>query len=457
MADATNIEVLDNGQIGINMSGLPGDVVSLDPAMIFAQNAFDSLFDTASSEASDIQGSDEYIDKTKGLSNDKKQKKNLMRNTFFFQPTATEPMVLKANGKDVIFTTKDGKKAKRGTGKMLAEKLAQPGWLQSQVVDAYYIVTDAWKDDRRISNSKNVDSAVNNAAIHMILEDKDGYVYTVSLRTPQRAEYELRDLGVNKADRDKEVEALSIFRRQILNVYCPEYTNGKPLPQNPLKDCKPVNLRISNGTINNNPDKHQFRKLTEVSDLNLSDDPYVLTEMLEEGELEIGIGKGAFTLSDPFSIVKLSNTDEMASSQGIGYAGKLYLIPKVSQTPSQRIAPPIMLTEQKHTIPGVRIPGDLKLTYNAKHQVANVDNLPSTAELVYEMVTSNLFGDERLTDFFLSILARTGIRTVPRFDSEQTELDFYRRKALSVTMSKDGKPVLLVGMASRNDANAVQR
>lgn len=457
VADATNIEVLDNGQVGINMSGLPGDIVSLDPAMIFAQNAFDSLFDTASSEASDIQGSDEYIDKTKGLSNDKKQKKNLMRNTFFFQPTATEPMVLKANGKDVIFTTKDGKKAKRGTGKMLADKLAQPGWLQSQVVDAYYIVTDAWKDDRRISNSKNVDSAVNNAAIHMILEDKDGYVYTVSLRTPQRAEYELRDLGVNKADRDKEVEALSIFRRQILNAYCPEYTNGKPLPQNPLKDCKPVNLRISNGTINNNPDQHQFRKLTEVSDLNLSDDPYVLTDMLEEGELEIGIGKGAFTLSDPFSIVKLSNTDEMASSQGIGYAGKLYLIPKVSQTPSQRIAPPIMLTEQKHTIPGVRIPGDLKLTYNAKHQVANVDNLPSTAELVYEMVTSNLFGDERLTDFFLSILARTGIRTVPRFDSEQTELDFYRRKALSVTMSKDGKPILLVGMVSRNDANAVQR
>lgn len=457
VADATNIEVLDNGQVGINMSGLPGDVVSLDPAMIFAQNAFDSLFDTGSNEASDIQGSDEYIDKTKGLSNDKKQKRNLMRNTFFFQPTATEPMILKANGKDVVFTTKDGKKAKRGTGKMLAEKLAQPGWLQSQVVDAYYIVTDAWKDDRRISNSKNVDSAVNNAAIHMILEDKDGYVYTVSLRTPQRAEYELRDLGVNKADRDKEVEALSIFRRQILNAYCPEYTNGKPLPQNPLKDCKPVNLRISNGTINNNPDQHQFRKLTEVSDLNLSDDPYVLTEMLEEGELEIGIGKGAFTLSDPFSIVKLSNTDEMASSQGIGYAGKLYLIPKVNQTPSQRIAPPIMLTEQKHTIPGVRIPSDLKLTYNAKHQVTNADNLPSTAELIYEMVTSNLFGDERLTDFFLSILARTGIRTVPRFDSEQTELDFYRRKALSVTMSKDGKPILLVGMASRNDANAVQR
>lgn len=456
-ADAINIEVLDTGEVGINMSGLPGDVVSLDPAMIFTNHAFDSLFDSGRAEASDIQSQNDYIERTKGLANDKKQKKNLMRNTFFFQPTATEPIVPKANGKDVIFTTKDGKTAKRGTGKMLAEKLAQPGWLQTQIVDAYYIVTDAWKDDRRISNSKNVSSAVNNAAIHMILEDKDGYVYTVSLRTPQRAEYELRDLGVNKEDRDKEVEALSIFRRQILDAYCPEYTNGKPLPQHPLKDCKPVNLRISNGTINNNPDNHQFRRLTEVSDLNLSDDPYVLTEMIEEGELEIGIGKGAFTLSDPFSIVKLSATDELASSQGIGYAGKLYLIPKINQTPSQRIAPPIMLTEQKHTISGVRIPGDIKLTYNAKHQVVDVNNLPSTAELIYEMLTSNMFGDERLTDFFLTLLARTGIRTIPRFDSEQMELDFYRRKALSVTMSKDGKPILLVGMASRNDANAVQR
>ena len=211
-----------------------------------------------------------------------------MRNTFFFQPTATEPLTLKANGKEVVFTTKDGKKAKRGTGSELAQKLAQPGWFQS-ADDMYYIVTDAWKDDRRISNSKTVESAVNNAAIHMIIE-KDGVVYTVSLRTPQRAEYELRELGVNKDNRDKEVEALALFRRQIIDAYAPNYSNGEPLPNNVKKDCKPTNIRITNGTINNikNGEQQEFRKLTEVSDLNLSDDPYTLTELIEDGELEIG-------------------------------------------------------------------------------------------------------------------------------------------------------------------------
>lgn len=453
IADANQIVVVED-VIGISPYGNEVDFVALDPAVLNAQSVFEDIYNqNGTIHPTDIQQTDEYVSRVKGLSNDKKQKKNLMRNTFFFQPTATEPLTLKANGKEVVFTTKDGKKAKRGTGKELAEKLAQPGWFQS-ADDMYYIVTDAWKDDRRVSNSKTVESAVNNAAIHMIIE-KDGVVYTVSLRTPQRAEYELRELGVNQDNRSKEVEALSLFRRQIIDVYAPNYSNGEALPNNPRKDCKPTNIRITNGSINNikNGEQQEFRKLTEVSDLNLSDDPYTLTELIEDGELEIGYGKGGFCLQDPYAIASLSNREELTSAQGIGYAGKLYVIPKISQTPSQRITAPIMLTEAKHWIAGVSRPEDIKLTYNSKHEAVNLNNKPSTAELIYELMTTSLFENTELNDFFLSLLARTGERTVPHFASPTQSIQFYKRKALNVTVDNKGRTIFQIGTATVDSVN----
>lgn len=451
VADANQVIVI-NDQIGISPNGTEEEFVSLDPQMIAHHATFEDVFNqNGLVHATDIQQQDQYIEKTRGLSNDKKQKKNLINNTFFFQPSATTPITLKANGEEVSFITKDGKIAKRGTGKELSDKLEQPGWLQT-ADDVYYIVTDAWKDDRRVSNSKTIDSAVNNAAIHMVIE-KDGVVYTTSLRTPQRAEYELRELGVNRQNIDNELEALSLFRKQIIQTYAPNYINGEPLPSTPRKDCKPINLRISNGTINNIKQNEQpvFRKLTEVSDLNLSSDPYTLTNMIEEGELEIGYGKGAFCLQDPFAIVKLSNTEELTSSQAIGYAGKLYVIPKVNQTPSQRVSVPIMLTEEKHWIPGVTRPEDIKLTYDNKHQAVNLNNKPSTAELIYELMTKGLFSNQELNDFFLSLLARTGERTIPHFSSPTANVQFYVRKALNVTVDKKNKTVFQIGTANIDD------
>ena len=453
IADANQVIVV-NDQIGISPNGTEEEFVSLDPQMIAHHAAFEDIFNqNGLIHSTDIQQQDQYIEKTRGLSNDKKQKKNLIKNTFFFQPSATTPIILKANGQDVTFITKDGKIAKRGTGKELSDKLEQPGWLQT-VDDVYYIVTDAWKDDRRVSNSKTIDSAVNNAAIHMIIE-KDGVVYTTSLRTPQRAEYELRELGVNRKNIDNELEVLSLFRKQIIQTYAPNYINGEPLPSTPRKDCKPINLRISNGTINNIKQNEQpvFRKLTEVSDLNLSNDPYTLTNMIEEGELEIGYGKGAFCLQDPFAIVKLSNTEELTSSQAIGYAGKLYVIPKINQTPSQRVSVPIMLTEEKHWIPGVTRPEDIKLTYDNKHQAVNLNNKPSTAELIYELMTKGLFSNQELNDFFLSLLARTGERTIPHFSSPTANVQFYVRKALNVTIDKKNRTIFQIGTANIDDVS----
>lgn len=451
IADANQIMVVGD-EIGISPNGMEEQFVALDPQLLNAQGVFEDIYNQPGLiNPTDVQNNDAYIDRTRGLSNDKKQKRNLTSNTFFFKPDATEPLILKANGKDVTFTTKDGKKAKRGTGKQLAELLAQPGWIQT-LDDAYYIVTDAWKDDRRLSNSKLENSAINNAAMHLILE-KDGVVYTASLRTPQRAEYELRDLGATRENIDKQIEELISLRKQILFAYAPNYTNGQPLPNNPNKDCKPSNLRISNGTINNIKKDEQpvFRKLTEVTDLGLSDDPYSLTEMVEEGELEIGYGKGAFCLTDPFAIVKLANNEELASAQGVGYAGKLYLIPRVNQTPSQRITAPIMLSEEKHEIKGVNKPSDLKLTYNNKHQAVDLNNKPSTAELIYELITTGLFSNRELNDFFLSLLARTGERTVPHFSSPTQSIQFYVRKALNVTVDKKNRTIFQIGTASVDD------
>ena len=124
-----------------------------------------------------------YASRVMGIDNLEKQKRNLIGNTFFFQPTATEPLVLKANNKEVEFTTKDGKKAVRGTGAQLAEKLAIPGWL-STADDVYFIVTDKWMASRREDIKSN---PVADLAVHMIIE-KDGVVYTASLRTVARAQ-----------------------------------------------------------------------------------------------------------------------------------------------------------------------------------------------------------------------------------------------------------------------------
>lgn len=447
IADASQVVTIDD-TIGISPTSNVDDFVSIDPAMLAVHSVFEDVYNqsTGSIESTDIQSQDQYIERTKGLSNDKKQKRNLMRNTFFFQPNATEPLILKANGEEVKFVDKNGNIAKRGTGKQLAELLAIPGWFSS-IDDCYYIVTDAWKDDRRVSNSKTIDSAVNNAAIHLILE-KDGVVYTVSIRTPQRAEYELRELGINKDNISKEIEALCLFRRQVIDAYAPNYTKGQKLPTIADKSCKPTNVRISNGSINNvrnEQDEHEFRKLTEVDDINLSDDPYEITEAIEEGDLEIGYGKGAFCLNDPFSIVKLSNTEELTSAQGIGYAGKLYLIPKVEQTPSQRMTAPIMLTEEKHWIQGIEKPEDLKLVYDKNHQIANADNKLTTAEIIYELLTSNYFGDDELNAFFLTLLANNGDRTVPHFKSQTSLLQHYVRKALNIKVDEKGRTILQIG------------
>ena len=129
------------------------------------------------------------------------------------------------------------------------------------------------------------------SSVNMIIE-KDGVVYTASLRTVARAQSELRELGVSEEDAQKDLDKLMRLRARIIEAYCNNYQNDPTLPSKPRKDVKAVNLRISNGQINNQKENNlpQYRKLTEVEDLQIPSDPYELTDALESGEIEIGYG-----------------------------------------------------------------------------------------------------------------------------------------------------------------------
>ena len=79
-------------------------------------------------------------------------------------------------------------------------------------------------------------------------------------------------------------------------------------------------------------------------------------------------------------------TRDKTETQGIGYAGKIYFIPKPEDTPSGTATLPIMLSEELHRISGVNNPEQVKLAFNADG-TQNVDEqgkpvAPSTAELL---------------------------------------------------------------------------
>lgn len=452
IADPNQIFVQDDV---IQMSpGNQDDLITIDPNAVAAELFFEDAYNQGlTRSSSEMQNHPGYAARVRGIDNLEKQKRNLIGNTFFFQPTATEPLVLKANNKEVEFTTKDGKKAIRGTGAQLAEKLAIPGWLAT-ADDVYFIVTDKWMASRREDIKSN---PIADLAVHMIIE-KDGVVYTASLRTVSRAQSELRELCVSEEDAQKDLDKLMRLRARIIEAYCNNYQNDPTLPSKPRKDVKAVNLRISNGQINNQKENNlpKYRKLTEVEDLQIPSDPYELTDALESGEIEIGYGKGAFAMTEPFSIQRLDGSGP-TSSQAYGYAGKLYIIPKVHQTPSQRVAPPIMLSEELHDIPGLNSPDSkkedgtdvLELVFDAKHQQIRADIAPTTAEMIYELLTTQIYQDQEVQDWLLTLLANHGPKTTTSFESRQ-DLDHYVRKNLSVYTNAKGENMLVVGMARNN-------
>ena len=416
------------------------DAASIDvPAeAVSMQEDFDQL--DAVDLGTSVAANAAHIDKSPGLDSKKKIGTKRISNTLFYQPTAEEVMDISVNGEPVQF---DGE---RRPGKELAQKLLIPGWLSKQKV--YFIVTDG-KDTRKTEGG-----AADRLAVHMIIEEttEDGkvLVYNTALYTPDKADAKMREWGVADPQvRAKAKHDLRQIRKDIISKfiekYAPNYfTDPKvSLPKVAQKGIVPVGLRLSNGSISNQKDAANrpiYKPLTEVAAFGLSEDPIEMSRQISSGEVEFGMGKGPFPLipDDRFAIVHFDNVT-YASQQGVGYAGKLYIIPPVAATPSQRISAPIMLAEKRHFIPGGSKNLITSFTPDFKPKFDdNGKRIPlSSAELLFRLITQTFGIYNNVHDDLLDILANHGSSTM-NIEGDQSKLSFYVRKTLHYFENEKG-------------------
>ena len=427
------------------------DIIYTDGTDTWVGNEDPSLGSPVSDEEIEMQGQFEQVDavdmattqeaanylgqtdKSPGLDTKKKVETNRIHSTFFYAFNSTEVMPIEANGKPVQF---DGE---RRPGIELASKLAIPGWLSKQ--KAYYIVTDN-KETR-----KSERDAADRMAVHLIIEEttEDGkkLIYNLALYQPDKARAKMRNWNVSSSKTNSEINKLRQLRKSIIDkyikTYSPDYFVDKSatLPQVAPKGIIPVNLRQSNGSINSQASEGKrpvYRSLTEVQEFGLSSDPIQMTDQILNGEVEFGYGKGPFPMdpADRFTIVNFDQVTK-ASAQGVGYAGKIYIIPKVGDTPSQRTSAPIMLAEKRHFIQGGS--KNLITSYTPDGKAKYDDNgkrVPlSTAELLFRLVTQTLpiSNNPEFLDI-LDILVNYGPGTVAVGDNRVEKLSFYIRKTL---------------------------
>lgn len=427
------------------------DIIYTDGTDTWVGNEDPSLGSPVSDEEIEMQGQFEQVDavdmattqeaanylgqtdKSPGLDTKKKVETNRIHSTFFYAFNSTEVMPIEANGKPVQF---DGE---RRPGIELASKLAIPGWLSKQ--KAYYIVTDN-KETR-----KSERDAADRMAVHLIIEEttEDGkkLIYNLALYQPDKARAKMRNWNVSSSKTNSEINKLRQLRKSIIDKYIKTYSpnyfvdKSATLPQVAPKGIIPVNLRQSNGSINSQASEGKrpvYRSLTEVQEFGLSSDPIQMSNQILNGEVEFGYGKGPFPMdpADRFTIVNFDQVTK-ASAQGVGYAGKIYIIPKVDNTPSQRSSAPIMLAEKRHFIQGGS--KNLITSYTPDGKAKYDDNgkrVPlSTAELLFRLVTQTLpiSNNPEFLDI-LDILVNYGPGTVTVGDNRVEKLSFYVRKTL---------------------------
>lgn len=422
----------------------------IEDSQLALQNAMeelDSVDLAATTRAAELLG---QSDKSPGLDSKKKVETNRIHSTFFFAYDNTEVMPIQTQVKGKSVDVKFN--GTRMPGSELSKKLAIPGWLSKQKV--YYIVTDS-KETRKLEKD-----AADRLAVHMIIEeDIDGkkYIYNAALYTPDKARTKVRKWGVPTDKQNEEVRKLRELRREIIGKYIRKYSpsyfsNAEvTLPINPQDGIVPVNLRQSNGSINSQQEGNNpiYRSLTSVPEFGLSADPYEMSDQILSGEVEFGYGKGPFPLdpSDAFTIVQFDGSTK-TSAQGTGYAGKLYIIPKVANTPSQRVSAPIMLSEKRHFIPGGSSTLVTSYTPNGKAKYDdNGKRIPLTsAELVFRLVTGTLpISNQQVYKDILNILCNHGPSTITLGDSRVEKLSFYVRKTLHSFQNEKGETFLMYG------------
>lgn len=422
----------------------------IEDSQLALQNAMeelDSVDLAATTRAAELLG---QSDKSPGLDSKKKVETNRIHSTFFFAYDNTEVMPIQTQVKGKSVDVKFN--GTRMPGSELSKKLAIPGWLSKQKV--YYIVTDS-KETRKMEKD-----AADRLAVHMIIEENVNgkkYIYNAALYTPDKARVKIMKWNVPLYKQHEEVRKLRELRREIISKYirkyAPNYFNDPNvnLPTVPQDGIVPVNLRQSNGSINSQQDGNNpiYRSLTSVPEFGLSVDPYEMSDQILSGEVEFGYGKGPFPLdpSDAFTIVQFDGSTK-TSAQGTGYAGKLYIVPKVANTPSQRVSAPIMLSEKRHFIPGGSSTLVTSYTPNGKAKYDdNGKRIPLTsAELVFRLVTGTLpISNQQVYKDILNILCNHGPSTITLGDSRVEKLSFYVRKTLHSFQNEKGETFLMYG------------
>lgn len=422
----------------------------IEDSQLALQNAMEELDAVdlaATTRAAELLG---QSDKSPGLDTKKKVETNRIHSTFFFAYESSEvmPIQTQVNGKQVAVKF-DGT---RMPGSELSKKLSIPGWLSKQKV--YYVVTDS-KETRKLEKD-----AADRLAVHMIIEEVvDGkkHIYNAALYTPDKARTKVRKWNVSIDKQNEEIRKLRELRREIIGKYvkkyAPNYFNDTKvdLPSTPQDGIVPVNLRQSNGSINSQQDENApiYRSLTSVQEFGISSEPYEMSEQILSGEVEFGYGKGPFPLdpNDAFSIVQFDGSTK-TSAQGIGYAGKLYIIPKIANTPSQSVSAPIMLSEKRHFIPGGSRTLVTSYTPNGKAKYDdNGKRIPLTsAELVFRLITGTLsISNQPVYQDILNILCNHGPSTIALGDSRVDKLSFYVRKTLHTFQNEKDETFLMYG------------
>lgn len=393
--------------------------------------------------------SNRHADKVPGLDDNKKVESNRIKNTLFYSFDSDEIMPINVNGKPVDFGD-----VERRPGRELAKKLAIPGWLEQ--TKAYFIITD----------SKDAHKDRDLLAVHLVIEDQEDsktIIYNAALYTPGKALQKMRKWNLSAQKIGVELNRLRKLRNSIIDQYVKDYSPdyfSNPdvrLPQTVQKGLIPINLRQSNGSINSLRDEHNrpiFRSLTDIPGFKLSSDPYEMSEQILSNAVEIGYGRGPFTMNpaDAFSIMQFDG-ETRTSQQGVGYAGKLFIIPDLDQSPSGNNSAPIMLSEKKHTI--TRGIGNTELSFNNNGTPKYDENgkrIPVTsAELIFRLITNTVpFATTPIFQDILNILVNRGPKTIAIGDPRRENLNMYNRKVLHTYQNAQGETFLMYGAMKEN-------
>ena len=411
------IIIIDDGHVGIldNPMDSDGNVdmdeyrTMDDAGYIDTQNELDdNFFDNPSS----VSGQPD----SRTVRN--QNKVNHISNTFFYRPDLAEPMSMThrelINGTwetiPMMFRTSSGKFVNNKSGQELAQKLVQPGWLSK--CKTYYIC----RSGRMPQGDETLQDVI---SVYLVIEDGDD-VYVLAMRDGTQSVYDelveasgLNRLPVGSPQRtelrdkiQKQFDELRKLRSQIINAYYPKinqpgqfkgFNVQKIQLQDgtviaiPYKNVKPVSVNQSNGQLLNevkdgNP---VFKNLTEVPLLGLQDangnplNSLQISQAISNDEVQIGYGNGPFAV-DPFHIVSLNSEEYLYDRSGS--AGKIYIIPNTSRTPSGTSTLPIVLCPKFNRDYDTNQASELPLRYDASGKVVNDGATMQPAELIYELM-----------------------------------------------------------------------